>query len=557
MDVRIKAAVVALALNGALVGFKAFLWRFSGSSAILADALHSLSDLMISVFVIAGLGLARRGEKQGLVNWRGIERVVELIVGGAILYTAIEIITRVVTGSVLPVRNLGWAILGEMVCASVAYVTATMEIRVGRATASPSLVADGYHTKMDVYSTIAVIVGLSGTAVGIGLERAAAVAVSVLVLLTGLEIVVGAVKALVQGTPVADYFISRIFAGREGESTGRRIPAAALGVLAWLRRGHRYAYIAGGSALALWLASGFYSVGPGDQGMVFRFGRLSEAAVKPGMHFHVPYPVERVVKLSSQAVRRVEVGFRTAGDSLGVDAMYQWESRHQTGGYIKRLDESLVFTGDESIADVNSVVQYRIVEPARYLLSIENAEGMVRCFTEAALRSVAGRIALDGLLTADRRRIEESSAAMVQDLLDRARAGIEVVSLRLQDVHPPIEVVDAFRDVASAREDMLAVINQAQAYADSLIPETRGQAEEMMTLAGAEKTEAVEHARGESQRFVSVMNEYQKSRQVTELRMYLETMEKTLPGIRKFLVEPESGGEPLDLRFFNEGVTSP
>ncbi|MFZ1946792.1 MAG: FtsH protease activity modulator HflK [bacterium] len=557
MDLRVKAAVVALALNGVLVGLKAFLWRISGSTAVAADALHSLSDLMISVFVIAGLGLSRRGEKQGAINWRGIERVVELVVGASILYTAVEIAARAVTGPLSPVRNLAWTIAGEAVCACVAYLTATMEIRAGRATASPSLVADGYHTKMDVYSTVAVIVGLSGAAAGIGLERAAAVAVSLLVVLTGLEIVTGSVKALAKGTPVADYFVSRLFAGREDGGAGGRLPAAVAGIVAWLRRGRRYAFLAAGLALALWLGSGFYSVVPGDTGIVFRFGRIAKAAVRPGLHFHRPFPIERVAKLPTQVVRRVEIGFRTAGDSLGTDTAYQWESRHQTGNYIKRVDESLMFTGDESIADINSVVQYRVSQPAKYLLAIEDGERFVRCLTEAALMSISSQIALEDMLTTQRRDIEESAKSAVQGLLDQAGSGIEIVSLRLQDVHPPIEVVDAFRDVASAREDMHAIINRAGAYADSLIPQARGQAEEMITLAGAERNEAVEHATGEAQRFVSVMSEYEQNRQVTELRMYLETMEKTLPGIRKFLVEPEPGGEPLDLRFFGEGLTSP
>jgi membrane protease subunit HflK len=327
--------------------------------------------------------------------------------------------------------------------------------------------------------------------------------------------------------------------------------------MAWLRRDYRHAYILVGAMVLVWLGSGFYMVRHGDKGIVFRFGRLRASDVGPGLHYHAPYPMEKVVRLSDRMVQRVEIGFRTSRDSLGTSMEYQWESRHQSGGYVKISEESLVFTGDESIADMNSVVQYRISDPARYLLAVENTAGLVRSVTEAAQRSVVGRLGLEEVLTVDRRDVEVEVRRMVQDLLDRTGAGIEVISVKLQDVHPPMEVVDAFRDVASAREDMHATVNRAQAYNDSIIPETRGQAEEMTTLAKAERAEAVEHATGESKKFLSVLEEYEKSKGITEFRMYLETMERTLPGIRKLLVEPEAGGEPIDLRFFNEQVTPP
>jgi membrane protease subunit HflK len=144
---------------------------------------------------------------------------------------------------------------------------------------------------------------------------------------------------------------------------------------------------------------------------------------------------------------------------------------------------------------------------------------------------------------------------MLQESLDGSDAGIEVITVKLQDVHPPLEVVSAFRDVASAREDKNRLINQAEAYRDSLIPEVRGLGAKQIEEARAESTEAIERSHGETSRFLEVVKEYEKSRDVTSLRLYLETMERVLPGLEKFIVEPDVGHEPVDLRFFDEDVT--
>jgi membrane protease subunit HflK len=243
------------------------------------------------------------------------------------------------------------------------------------------------------------------------------------------------------------------------------------------------------------------------------------------------------------------------GRAAGSSRAYQWESRHQTGTYEKRLDESLLFTGDENIIDINTVIQYRVNDPLKYVLNIEMPAMLVGTYGEASIRRIAGVQQIDLLLTTDRSYIEGRVMTELQALLDESGSGIEVVTVELQDVHPPIEVVGAFRDVASAREDKNRRINLAEGYRDSLIPEVRGLAAEMLAQAEAEKAEAVEWATGEAIRFEEIVKQYSRSRDVTEIRLYLETMERVLPGLDKFIVEPDAGGEPLDLRFFDENIT--
>jgi membrane protease subunit HflK len=556
VDLRIKAALVSILVNVGLVALKFFLGKISGSASLHADAWHSISDLTVSLFVLGGLKVTTTSERRGLVNWKGLEHVVALIVGVFILYTGWRIFADALRQPSQELRNLGWVIIGALGCVLASFLIAAMKIRIGRLKNSPSLVADGYHSKMDMYSTLAVVIGLFGVMIGINLDRVAAGLVSIFIAITGLEIMVGSIKAIAAGAPITNYFLSFFFelsGGRHGR--GGRLTAAAARVFGWLGSGGRYAYCIGGVLAAAWLLSGLYTIGQGQEGIVYRFGKLLESEVAPGLHYHAPVPIEKVQKVPVGTIQRVELGFRTVGRISGGARAYQWESRHQTGGYEKRLDESLIFTGDENIIDLNTLIQFRIKHPVMYVLNIENPREIVRSYGQATLRRIVSIMDIERLLTTDRIRTEEMVGVSLQALLDLSGSGIEVITVKLQDVHPPLEVVSAFRDVASAREDKSRLINRALAYRDSLIPEVRGLGAQSLAVARAESTEAIERAYGETKRFLEIVRQYEKNRDVTAIRMYLETMEKVLPGLEKFIVEPGAGAEPVDLRFFDENVT--
>jgi membrane protease subunit HflK len=557
LDLRIKAAVISIAVNILLIVFKFFLAGVSGSASVHADAWHSISDLMVSAFVLGGLKVTTTTEKRNLVNWRGLEHVMALVVGVFILYTGWRIFGEALRQPTGEIGHIGWVMGGALLCVLASYLIATMKIRVGTIKDSPCLIADGYHSKMDVYSTVAVIVGLFGVMIGINLDRVAAGIVSIFIGITGVEIIVGSVKAIARGAAITDYFLSFVFEAAGGEHRRGRVARGIAGMFGWLGGGHRYAYMIAGLVVLVWGLSGVYAIRQGEAGMAFRFGRLERSNVAPGLHYHAPSPVERVEKIPMDRVQRIEIGFRSLGRAAGSARAYQWESRHQTGSYEKRLDESLVFTGDENIIDINTVIQYRVKDPIKYILSLADPATTVASYARESLRRVVAVTAIDQLLTTDRIRIEAAVAASLQDLLDRSDSGIELIGVELQDVHPPVEVVAAFREVASAREDKNRMVNQAEAYRDSLIPDARGSAAQLVSEAEGMKIESVQHATGEADRFQAMVKQYQKSRDVTEIRMYLETMETVLPGLDKFIVEPGLGAEPLDLRFFDENVTVP
>jgi membrane protease subunit HflK len=555
VDLRIKAALISIIVNILLVVFKFFLARISGSASLHADAWHSISDLTVSLFVLGGLKITTRSEKRNLVNWRGLEDIIALLVGAFIIYTGWRIFADALKQPSQEFRNLGWVIVGALGCVLASYLIATMKIKVGRLKNSASLVADGYHSKMDMYSTLAVVAGLFGVMIGINLDRVAAGLVSIFIAITGLEIVVGSIKAMAGGTAVTDYFLSFFFELGGHEHRGGRFFQAVIKGFKWLGSGRRYAYILSVALVVIWVLSGLFVVRQGEEGIIYRFGRLTKSGITSGLHFHIPAPVEEVIRIPVGEIQRIELGFRTIGKVAGSARAYQWESRHQGGAYEKRLDESLVFTGDENIIDVNTVIQYRVMHPIKYVLNIEEPASLVSSYGQGALRRIISITDIERLLTTDRTRIEDLVASTLQESLDRSDAGIAIITVKLQDVHPPLEVVSAFRDVASAREDKNRLINQAESYRDSLIPEVRGLGAKQIEEARAESTEVIERAHGEAKRFLEVVSQYQRSRDVTSLRLYLETMERILPGLEKFIVEPGAGHDPVDLRFFNEDVT--
>ena len=341
MDVRVKTAAISIAINIVLVAFKFYLSGVSGSASLRADAWHSISDLCVSVFVLAGLRVSSGGGKKALVNWRGFEDVIALGVGGFILYTGVRIFGESVRQTPHELTNLGFAITGALVCVLISHLLATMKINIGKLHSSPSLVADGYHSRMDMYSTIAVTVGLFGGMIGVGLDRVAAALVAVIIVLTGLEIIVSSIRSIARGEAISDYFITLMFerGRRGGPESG--LAKAAIRTRQWLVKDRRYAYVFPAIIIIIWAVSGFYALEFGEEGLVFRFGKLSQYQLSAGLHYHLPAPLERVVKVPVATISRVELGFRSVGRGTASARAYQWESRHLAGSYEKRLEESL------------------------------------------------------------------------------------------------------------------------------------------------------------------------------------------------------------------------
>ncbi len=282
------------------------------------------------------------------------------------------------------------------------------------------------------------------------------------------------------------------------------------------------------AVVVIWLLTGIYQVGPDEKGVVLRYGRLS-AITDSGINYHLPYPFETVFKPKVTEVKRIEVGFRTLDPG-------------PPARYADRPQESLMLTGDENIVDVDLIVQYRIADAAKYLFRVKDPDGTVRKATEAAIREVVGSKVIDETLTTGKDQIQAETMALVQKILDRYDSGLLITALQLQDVNPPTQVRDAFIDVASAREDKNRIINEAQGYRNAIIPETRGKVSQVINEAQGYRAEKTRKATGDADRFKQILREYQKAKSVTRKRLYLETMEEILPGIKKIILDQQKSG---------------
>ena len=282
------------------------------------------------------------------------------------------------------------------------------------------------------------------------------------------------------------------------------------------------------AVVVIWLLTGIYTVGPDEKGVVLRYGRLS-AITDSGINYHLPYPFETVFKPKVTEVKRVEVGFRTLDPG-------------PPARYTDRPQESLMLTGDENIVDVDLIVQYRIADAAKYLFRVKDPDGTVRKATEAAIREVVGSKIIDETLTTGKPQIQAETMLLIQKILDRYDSGLLIMAVQLQDVNPPTQVRDAFIDVASAREDKNRIINEAQGYRNAIIPETRGKVSQILNAAQGYRAEKTRKATGDADRFKQILREYQKAKNVTRKRLYLETMEEILPGIQKVILDQEKSG---------------
>ena len=276
-------------------------------------------------------------------------------------------------------------------------------------------------------------------------------------------------------------------------------------------------------ALIVWLATGFYSVQPGEIAVVKLFGELNSEE-GPGLHWFPNAPIGSKQIVFVEEVKRLELGFRGAQSVR---------------------DESVMITGDENIVDVQLLVQYDIKNATDYLFETVDPSGaLIKDATETALRQVVGSSPIDTVII-ERETIQSNTKQKLQQLLDEYKSGIRIKEVKLQGVNPPDEVKPAFADVVIAKEDKETIINQAQAYEESVLPQARGESRKLIEDARAFRAQRINTAEGQASKFTSMLVEYQKSPNVTRQRLLYEAMEEVLPGITKFIVDTETGILPI------------
>jgi membrane protease subunit HflK len=306
--------------------------------------------------------------------------------------------------------------------------------------------------------------------------------------------------------------------------------------------------IIGGIILLFWLLSGFYIVNEGEQAAVTRFGKFARIAT-PGPNYHLPAPFEQVQVVNVEHSQKEEIGFRSVPTNSKA-ANYVKITGNDKLALIPQ--ESLMLTGDENIVDINFSVQWHISNLKDYLYNVVSVKDTVKSAAESAMREVIGNTPIAAAQTEGRAKIEEEAKILLQKILDKYQSGIIIENLHLLKVDPPTEVIDAFRDVQTARADKERLINQAEAYSNDILPKARGEAAKMIQDAEGYKSNVIEKARGEANRFSDIYKQYANAKEVTKKRMYLEAMEDILQDATKFIIGDEAGKSVVPYLLLNK-----
>lgn len=498
-----RTLVVTIAVNFGLILLKFTLAWISGSLALKAGAWHSFSDIFVSGIVLTGLIIARKEDVRSSHGISRIENAVALIVGLFILYVGYDIFMEVVRGSQTTLANVPVVIGGAVLTILISYFMARYKIFVGKETNSPSLVADGFHSKLDMYSSMVVVIGLIGYQIGLTtMDRVAAVVVVALVAWAGLEIILGSLRALrIGGLPEVLH--------------GNHLIGHVDNWMPYLRK------IGAPVLLMAYLATGVYTVSWDQVGIEKRFGKPIQTQSQPGLHYRLPWPFSTMDLIDVEKVRTVET------------------------------QKSLMLTGDENLIEVGATAHYSVRNAFDFAYRVSDPEKLVALAVESAVRQVISRRPVDAVLTEGKAEIQDDTLSAAQRSLDKTQAGVRLITIQLIKANPPEEVLPAFQDVASAREDQVTYLNEAYAYNNEVIPAARGKAAEIITAAQAYREDKIARSQGDAGSFQNRLTAFDENREITQTRLYIETMERVLPGVNKLIVDKRIDIQTTDLWMFN------
>lgn len=267
-------------------------------------------------------------------------------------------------------------------------------------------------------------------------------------------------------------------------------------------------------AVGAYLLTGVYQVGPSEVALVKTFGAYS-STTGPGIHIHFPYPFQSHVIVDVRTINKIEIGFRTT-------------SSGRTTSYVFVEEEAEMITGDQNIISIEAIVQYRVSDPVDYAFNVIQGDDLVKLTSESVLREMVALLELEKVLTTERDKVAMETARRIQEIMNDYEAGIQIENVYLQDVTPPDPVVPAFDDVNNARQDQQTSINEAQRYANDVIPRAEGEAVKILNDAQAYAYEQISKATGEAERFRIMLEEYRKSEEITKNRLILDSIQKML-----------------------------
>ncbi len=459
-DRRIKTSLFAIGADLLLTGIKTGLALLTGSAALLADAYHSGADLFVSLVLLGSLVIRYRQERNNnpTDGARKFECVLAIAVSLIILYVPLEILNEMDSRSRETLNHIWLGVGGTLVVIAIVYVMARLKTHVGRETDSPALEADGYHSKIDLFSSIAVLVSLIGALVGIYLDEIVAVIIAVLIGIAGLELLASGIRSLMRGDDLDTLslldslalMVSKIPVSRPLSAAGRAITKTY----------HRGRWLVVPALLIAWLANGWASVPYGYAGIHQRLGEPREQSLAPGLHYLLPWPIDTLKLVPTGRVLTATVGSRVNMNETERNNKL-WREINTNRAH---EDQTLYLaTGDENLLDIQFTLQYRIDNPETLFMQFQDLDALIKRYSESALWQETAQRSFDQILAQSHRRFADAVATRIaQDLRDIGVA-VTVVDAQIQSLQPPAMVVSVYRDLLNAAQEKIQQRNRAEA----------------------------------------------------------------------------------------------
>ncbi|WP_312047424.1 FtsH protease activity modulator HflK [Anaerotignum sp.] len=480
-----KTILITIVANIILIILRFSLASLSGSIGLQANAWHSFTDVFVTSIVFIGLMVTRYGAEKLKFASKKAENILAIFVSLFIFYMGVEILSDALKSEQTELRYVPFVAAGAFVGVIINYFMARYKIYVGEQTGSESLMADGYHSKMDMYCSIAVLVGVIGSLFSMpDLDKVSAIVAMVLLMIAGYEIFTSNLRMLLHPEEVQSEH-----AHHHGFHYNKKMVFGISGLL-----------------VVSYFVSGVYIVNLDETGVVRRFGEVVQTNSQPGIHYNFPAPIGQVTVVKTGNIEKVETG------------------------------QQELLSGDTNLVNINMSVHYRINNAANYILNVRNPDLLIQSSATTSIRQIVGERNIDYILTEGKEEIETAAMTLLKETMDKNNTGIEVVSVQLVQSEPPASVIASFQDLATARQDQSIYINQATSYKNTIIPQAKAEAYKTIAEAEGYQKEKIQTAEGDAALFIQKQEAYVASRSVTEFRLYMEAMEKVLPNVQKLLL---------------------
>ncbi len=533
----INASYIAIGSDIFLILLKIGLAVLTGSIIFKADAYHSGGDLAVSLTVLFSILVKYKFSTKSFA--REAEAIVSLLISILLIFGGLKILydaiyTEADAFLIKQDVSLVLAFIGISIACMIALLIAGFKSKIGKKHNSLAFTAEGVHTFSDFISSFGVWFTLLFGYFGIHIERIMTFIIGLVIFQIGIRLGFKVLKI----AGFSSKFVSKIknkpilqFALFTRLKTKIKLfKVFSLNEAFFTKHIKKFLSLTIILILLMYFGLGFYTILPYQTGVEMLYGRVKELN-SPGLHYHLPEPFGKVLKVDTGIAARIESGFRTNwSDDIEEPEAYLWEFSHTDGRFIKVIDESLAITGDENIIDANFLCYYRITDPVIYAIQSKNAREILRTVLNREINSVLAKYRIDALLTVQRGDIQNELKIRMKEKVKMLKIGVDIDKVFMQEVHPPIDVVPDYRAVASAREKKNEIIHKANGYANDLIPRSRGKGKKSILEAETYKIDKLSFAFGEAKSFLLKEKIFNASSKLQKIRLRWDMIESLLFG---------------------------